>query len=310
MRIIFMGSPDFAVPSLDILVKSGYNVVAVITATDKLGGRGGKQLLKTAVKIYAETNNIPVLQPKNLKSEEFLNEVRSYQADLQIVVAFRMLPVVLWDMPEHGTYNLHGSLLPRYRGAAPINWAVIRGEEKTGVTSFKLQHEIDTGDFLFQRETKIGADETAGELYQRLMLIGAEVILDTVKAIEKNDYTLIPQKNEDVTNAPKIFHETCEINWNQDVQLVYNFIRGMSPFPAAWTKIGTLTCKIYTCKMEKSNVEISGRIITNGKTEMKISALGGSIILEVIQLEGKRKMHIIDFLNGQKEFIAENKMVN
>ena len=297
-----MGSPDFAVPAIDILVKNNYNVVAVITATDKLGGRGGKQVLKTAVKQYAEENNIPILQPKNLKAPEFIEELKSYQADLQIVVAFRMLPVVVWDMPIHGTYNLHGSLLPKYRGAAPIHWAVINGESETGVTSFKLQHEIDTGDFLFQEKIKIGPDETTGELYERMRFIGAELVLKTVKAIENGKVELQAQDDTLVTKAPKIFHETCEINWDQSVDVVYNFIRVFSPYPTAWTTLDGLQLQIISCKKNNQEHERKpGTLVTNHKNEMKIACRGGYIELEEIKLQGKRKMNIIDFLNGYKD---------
>lgn len=302
MRIVFMGSPDFAVPSLDILVKNGYDVVAVITATDKYGGRGGKKLLKTPVKVYAEENNIPVLQPKNLKASEFIEELASYKADVQIVVAFRMLPVVVWDMPQHGTYNLHGSLLPKYRGAAPINWAVVRGEKETGVTSFKLKHAIDTGDFLFQRKIKIGEDETAGELYERMRFLGADVIHDTLKAIETGELNLIPQDDSEATSAPKIYKETCEINWKQDVSTVYNFIRGMSPFPTAWTTLDGLQFQITKCKKKESDQALSpGQVVIERTKKMKISCANGYIILEEVKLQGKRKMTVVDFLNGYKE---------
>lgn len=297
-----MGSPDFAVPSLDILVKNNYDVVAVITATDKYGGRGGKKLLKTPVKVYAEEHNIPVLQPKNLKNEDFIEELRSYNADLQIVVAFRMLPVVVWDMPEQGTYNLHGSLLPKYRGAAPIHWAVINGEKETGVTSFKLKHAIDTGDYLFQEKLPIGEDETTGEVYEKLKLLGAKVILKTVKAIEEGPIDLIPQDESLVSKAPKLYHETCQINWNRPVDDVYNFIRGLSPFPTAWTEMDDLKLQIIACKKQKLDREIvAGKIHSNGKNEMKISCNDGYIVCEEIKLQGKRKMNIVDFLNGYKD---------
>ena len=297
-----MGSPDFAVPSLDILIQNGYDVVAVITATDKMGGRGGKKLLKTPVKVHAEKHNIPVLQPKNLKNEAFIEELKSYKADLQIVVAFRMLPVVVWDMPKHGTYNLHGSLLPKYRGAAPINWAVINGDKETGVTSFKLKHEIDTGDFLYQRAMPIGEDETAGEVYEKMRFMGAEVILETIKAIESDDITLIAQDNTKVTKAPKIYHETCQIDWNQDVQIVYNFIRGMSPYPTAWTTLDDKQFNIIRCRMEKSNIELEPKtVLSDRKSNMKIASKNGYILLDFIQLQGKRRMEIKDFLNGYKD---------
>lgn len=299
MRIVFMGSPDFAVPSLEILVQNGYNVVAVVTATDKYGGRGGKQLLETDVKKYAVSQDIPVLQPKNLKSTEFIDELRSYKADLQIVVAFRMLPVVVWDMPELGTYNLHGSLLPQYRGAAPINWAIINGESVTGVTSFKLKHAIDTGDYLLQKEIPIDPDETAGELYHRMKYIGAEVILDTVKAIENKNISLHPQDENLVSKAPKIFHDTCEIDWSKPIEEVYNFIRGLSPYPAAWTTIDGKVCKIMRCKkLDKMIEKQSGTLVTDQKTKLLIAAKGGYIQIEEIKMQGKRALPIDDFLNG------------
>ena len=303
MRIIFMGSPDFAVPSLDILVKNGYNVVAVITATDKMGGRGGKKLLKTPVKKYAEENNIPVLQPKNLKNEAFIEELTSFKADLQIVVAFRMLPVVVWEMPLLGTYNLHGSLLPKYRGAAPINWAVVNGDTETGVTSFKLKHAIDTGDYLFQKSIEILPNETAGEVYEKMRFMGAGVILDTVKAIENKNVTLIPQDETLVSKAPKIFHDTCEINWDQNVSTVYNFIRGMSPFPTAWTTLDDKQFRIIKCTFEKFNISnsIPGEFIFEGKKSLKIVCKDGFIFPSFVQLQGKRKMEIQDFLNGYSQ---------
>ncbi len=238
MRIIFMGTPDFAVPSLDILVKSGHEVVAVVTSTDKLGGRGGKQILQSPIKKYAEANIIPVLQPPNLKSPAFIEELKSYNADLQVVVAFRMLPELVWSMPKLGTFNLHGSLLPKYRGAAPINWAVINGETETGVTTFFIKHEIDTGDLLFQEAIPIGENETAGEVHDRMMLVGADLVLKTVNAIQNDKYKLSKQDESKVCKAPKIYHETCEIDFNQPVKKVHDFIRGLSPYPGAWTLIG------------------------------------------------------------------------
>ena len=221
LRIVFMGTPEFAVPSLDILVKSGYNVVAVVTAADNYGGRGGKQLIESAIKKYAVKNGIPVLQPEKLKAPFFLEQLKSFQADLQIVVAFRMLPEVVWNMPPLGTFNLHGSLLPKYRGAAPINHAIINGEKETGVTSFKLKHEIDTGDILLQRPILIEDDDTAGSLHNRMMMLGAEVVHDTVKLIESGNYNFIKQDNTLVSKAPKNFHETCKIDFNQHVDIVF-----------------------------------------------------------------------------------------
>ena len=298
MRIVFMGSPDFAVPALDILRKNKYNVVAVITATDKLGGRGGKKVLKTAVKRYAEEHEIPVLQPKNLKDPEFIEELRTYEADLQIVVAFRMLPIVVWDMPKMGTYNLHGSLLPKYRGAAPINWAVINGEKETGVTSFKLKHQIDTGDFMFQEKLPIGPNETAGEVYEKLRFLGGDVILKTVRAIEAGSYKLIPQDESLVSKAPKIFHNTCEIDWTKDITEVHNFIRGMSPFPTSWTTLDGLQFNIIEAKMVREEHSQDVGTFEFHKKEMRIYAVGGYVNPIKVQLQGKRKMPIQDFLNG------------
>ncbi len=300
MRIIFMGSPDFAVPSLDILIQNGYNVVAVITATDKLGGRGGKKVLKTAVKKYAEEANLPILQPKNLKAPEFIEELKSYKADLQIVVAFRMLPIVVWDMPQYGTYNLHGSLLPKYRGAAPIHWAVINGEKETGVTSFKLKHAIDTGDFMFQEKLPIAHDETTGDVYEKLKILGATVILKTVAAIEKNEIILLPQDESMVSKAPKLFHETCEIKWDKKVIEIYNFIRGLSPFPTAWTMLDDLQFNIMEATYEQSTHDKKCGEIVFLKREMRIFAKDGFIKPTRVQLQGKRKMEIGDFLNGYK----------
>ncbi|MEN0051746.1 MAG: methionyl-tRNA formyltransferase, partial [Bacteroidota bacterium] len=218
LRIVFMGTPDFAVPSLQVLVENDYQVVGVITATDKYGGRGGKHLIESAVKRYAVAQNIPVLQPKNLKAADFQAELKALNANLQVVVAFRMLPESVWVMPAYGTFNLHGSLLPKYRGAAPINWAVINGEKETGVTSFFLKQQIDTGDMLFQESLPIGEDETAGEVHDRMMQLGAEVVLKSVQAVEKGDYELQAQNNELATKAPKIYHDTCEIDFNQSTQ--------------------------------------------------------------------------------------------
>lgn len=294
-----MGSPDFAVPSLEILLAYDFNVVAVVTATDKKGGRGGKKLLQTAVKQCADKHNIPVLQPKNLKSPKFVDKLRSFNADLQIVVAFRMLPEIVWNMPKYGTYNLHGSLLPQYRGAAPINWAVINGEKVTGVTSFKLKHAIDTGDYMLQREIEIGNNETAGELYNRMMHIGAEVILDTVNNISNEKIELHPQDDSKVSKAPKIYHDTCRIDWAQETTTIFNFIRGLSPYPVAWTMIDGLKLKIYSCdKVITNKEEKPGSLRTDNKTYIHITCNDGYLSLLQIQLQGKRAMNIKDFLNG------------
>jgi methionyl-tRNA formyltransferase len=244
LRVVFMGTPEFAVASLQKLVENDCNVVAVITSPDKPSGRG-LQLSASPVKVYALSQGIAVLQPEKLKNPAFLEELQSYQADLQVVVAFRMLPEVVWNMPTKGTFNLHASLLPDYRGAAPINWAIMNGETETGATTFFLEHEIDTGKIIFQVKETISADDTIGTLYERLMHKGADLTLKTVTAIEANDYPQIPQLQIDIVKlAPKIFKETCQINWNQPSDTIQNFVRGLSPYPAAWTTLNGKVCKI------------------------------------------------------------------
>lgn len=296
-----MGTPDFAVPSLDILIENNYNVVAVITATDKKGGRGGKKLIESAVKKYAVSKNIPVLQPPNLKNEAFIEHLRSYQADLQIVVAFRMLPEVVWAMPTLGTFNLHGSLLPKYRGAAPINWAIIKGEKKTGVTTFFIQKEIDTGDIIMQKQLPIGPNETAGGLHDRMMCLGANTILETVKLIGQADLKPSLQDHQAATPAPKLFKENCLINFNQPTQTVYNFIRGLSPYPAAWGNLNDEAWKILNANMELKNHEFTpGTLHTDGKKHLKVATNDGFIHILKLQVPGKRRMDVLDFLNGWK----------
>ena len=299
LRIVFMGTPEFAVPSLDILIKNGYDIVGVITATDKLGGRGKKQVIQSAVKKYALEKGLKVLQPKNLKSPDFLAELKSLQANLQVVVAFRMLPQVVWDMPKYGTFNLHGSLLPKYRGAAPINWAVINGEKETGVSTFFLKQAIDTGDILFQKKMPIHENETAGEVHDRMMDLGARVVLKTIQAIENEDYTLQKQNNKQATKAPKIFHETCEINFNQPCQKVHDFIRGLSPYPAAWTTLDGKTLKILkSSKLIEHHNHLAGKFQTDGKKKLLISTIDGYIQIHELQLQGRKRMKVADFLNG------------
>ena len=245
LRIIFMGTPDFAVSTLQTLVENGQNVVAVITAPDKPAGRGLK-LNESAVKQYAVSQNIPVLQPTNLKAETFLAELKSYQADLQIIVAFRMLPEAVWNMPPLGSFNIHASLLPQYRGAAPINWAIMNGETETGVTTFFLQHQIDTGDIIFQDKVTIEPTDDFGSLYEKLKHAGAALALKTVKAIEAGNVPSEPQKtNQELKEAPKIFKDTCQINWNQPAQKIHDFVRGLSPYPTAWTIFDDKTFKIF-----------------------------------------------------------------
>jgi methionyl-tRNA formyltransferase len=299
LRIIFLGTPDFAVPSLAKLVENGYNIVAVITAPDKPAGRG-LQLQQSPVKKYALEKNIPVLQPEKLKNLAFLEELKSYKADLQIVIAFRMLPELVWDMPRLGTFNLHASLLPQYRGAAPINRAIMNGEKETGLTTFFLQQEIDTGHILLQEKILIGEDETAGELHDKMMLAGADLVLKTVQAIEKNALTPIPQtESTEVKHAPKIFKEDCRIDWTLDINAIHNHIRGLSPYPASWTTLQGKNFKIYIAKRETaSHIYPAGKILTDGKTYMKVAAQNGFIQLLEIQMEGKKRMPVNEFLKG------------
>lgn len=294
-----MGTPDFAVPSLRILVQNGYKVVGVVTATDKYGGRGKKQLLESPVKKYAVEQGIPVLQPKNLKSPEFQEELRGLNANLQVVVAFRMLPEAVWDLPEYGTFNLHGSLLPRFRGAAPINWAVINGDAETGVTTFFIRHKIDTGDVLFQEKMPIGPNETAGAVHDRMMLLGAETVLKTVKAIESGDYQLQKQDDALATKAPKLFRETCEIDFTQPIEKVHNFVRGLSPYPAAWTTLEGKQLKILRAHYEKADLDATpGTFRSDNKSWIKIAAPDGWLVVEELQMQGRKRMKANNFLNG------------
>lgn len=305
MKIVFMGTPEFAVASLDILVQNNYEIVGVVTVPDKPAGRG-QQLQQSAVKKYALEKGLPILQPEKLKDEAFINELKKLNADLQIVVAFRMLPEVVWNMPPLGTYNLHGSLLPKYRGAAPINWAVINGETESGVTSFKLKHEIDTGNMLFQAKAPISKTTTAGELHDTLMHIGADLILKTVKAIESGNYELKPQDDTQSIHAPKLFKETCKINWNNPAEKIYNLIRGLSPYPAAYTEFvdknnQTLGIKIFVSEMEESNHNLgTGTVVSDGKAFLKVACNNGYIYIKELQMAGKKRMLVEEFLRGFK----------
>lgn len=302
LRIVFMGTPDFAVPSLRILLDNGYDIAAVVTATDKWGGRGGKQLLESPVKRFAVEHGIKVLQPTLLKSESFLQELKSLHADLQIVVAFRMLPEVVWKMPQLGTFNLHGSLLPKYRGAAPINWALIKGEKETGVTTFFIQQEIDTGDLLFQATLPIGENDTAGDIHDAMMELGAGLVLKTVKAIETGHYELKKQDDSLACPAPKIFHETCQINFQQSVRDVHNFVRGLSPYPTAWTTFNDLEMKLFKTSIENTPpTEAPGSWVSDRKKTFKFAAVDGYLVVHELQLQGKKRMSVTDFLNGWKE---------
>ena len=269
LRIIFLGTPDFAATSLQKLVENQVNVVAVVTAPDKPKGRG-KKVATSAVKDYALQAGIPVLQPTNLKSEEFRSELGSYQADLQIVVAFRMLPVAVWDMPRLGTFNLHASLLPQYRGAAPINWAIINGEKETGITTFFLKHEIDTGEIIFQEKEPITADDTVGTLYVRLMDKGAELVLKTVQAIAAGDYPQLPQEStSELKPAPKIFKEDCRIRWEQKASAVRDFIRGLSPYPGAWTTLDGKVLKVYAAELTETEAKQPGKLEVVNKNQLQ-----------------------------------------
>jgi methionyl-tRNA formyltransferase len=310
LRIIFMGTPEFAVASLDALVKEGCNIVAVVTAPDKPAGRGMK-LQESPVKKYAVEKSISVLQPEKLKAPEFLEQLRLFNAHLQIVVAFRMLPELVWNMPPMGTVNVHGSLLPQYRGAAPINWAIINGEKETGITTFKLKHEIDTGDILLQQSLPIGENETAGELHDRMKELGAQILVTTVKGLAEGSLTEKPQasliqagslqSSNGLKHAPKIFTETCKIDWNKSLDEVHNLVRGLSPFPGAFTYFQDKLLKIYRCEKEPYDTPLTpGQWETDHKSFLKFSTPDGYIHVKELQLEGKKKMPVADFLKGYR----------
>ena len=296
-----MGTPEFAVPSLDILVKNGFDVVAVVTVPDKPSGRG-LQLTPSPVKTYALAHHIPVLQPEKLKDEAFQAQLKSFEADLQVVVAFRMLPEAVWDMPRLGTLNLHASLLPDYRGAAPINWAIINGETETGCTTFFLKHEIDTGDVIFQFKQPILPTDNIGTLYEKQMSKGAELILKTISAIQNGDYPRSPQPYVEVPKlAPKIFKETCKIDWSKSAVEIHNLVRGLSPYPAAFTVINEKTCKIFeTFVVNESKKGEIGNLLTDGKTFIHFQTKQGQIGILSLQLEGKKRMNVEDFLRGNR----------
>lgn len=306
LKIVFFGTPEFAVESLDSLINNGYNVAAVVTATDKPAGRGHK-LLKSAVKEYALSHDLEILQPASLKDPIFIDRLREINADLFIVIAFRMLPEIVWTMPRFGTFNLHGSLLPRYRGAAPINWALINGDTETGVTTFFLKHEIDTGDIIDQRKISVGPDENFGSVYDRLMHIGAELTVDTVQRIVDGTLTTTPQNSEGLESpspAPKIFKDTCRINWSLPANQVHNLVRGLSPAPAAWSAIRasdgeSIPVKIYATTVPESRSDKQpGYIEINGGS-MFVSC-GESTVIEIKELQpaGKKRMPIADYLRG------------
>ncbi len=302
-RIIFMGTPEFAVPSLEILIQHKLNVVAVITAPDKPQGRG-QTLKPSPVKECALKYNIPVLQPANLKSEQFQQELRQYNADLQIVVAFRMLPESVWSMPRLGTFNLHASLLPQYRGAAPINWAIINGETETGATTFFLRHEIDTGSILFQEREPILPNDDAGTLYERLRMKGAQLVLSTVHAIAAGDHQPIEQQVvSELKSAPKIFKETCAIKWDQPSEAVRNFVRGLSPYPGAWTTIKDKVFKVFRVNVIPSSSYPAGATSlwhTDNKNYLYFRTANGWVSVEELQPEGKKRMTIEEYFRGNK----------
>lgn len=305
LRIIFMGTPEFAVPSLERIADAGYEIVAVITALDKPSGRG-LQVNESAVKKFAVSKNMKVLQPEKLKDEDFINQLKALKADLQIVVAFRMLPEVVWNMPSMGTINLHGSLLPQYRGAAPINWAIINGEKETGVTTFKLKHNIDTGNILMQEKIQIGDAETAGKLHDKMMILGADLLLQTIDKLEQNQLEEIPQAQFDQSrtlhHAPKIFTETCMIDWNKSADAIYNLIRGLSPYPSAFTYVNEKKLKIFVAEKEIINHRNSpGELMSDHKSFLKFACNNGYISVKELQLEGKKKMKVEDFLRGWRE---------
>lgn len=306
LRIVFMGTPEFAVASLNALVEAGCNIVGVITAPDKPAGRGMK-LTESAVKKYAVEKDLHILQPPKLKNPEFLAQLQALNADLQVVVAFRMLPEVVWKMPPFGTINLHGSLLPQYRGAAPINWAIINGETETGVTTFKLKQEIDTGDILLQEKILIGENDTAGQLHDIMKEIGANLLVATVKGIEDGSLQetaqskALEQFTGELKHAPKLFTETCTINWNKSCDDIYNLVRGLSPYPGAITHLNGKILKIYQSSKEKTTpAHAAGEYATDGKTYLKFACVNGYIDATEIQLEGKKRIGISEFLRGYR----------
>jgi len=309
MKIVFMGTPDFAVESLKALVDNGYQVVGVITAPDKPAGRG-RQLSESAVKKYAVENGLIVLQPEKLKNPDFLAELENLNADIQIVVAFRMLPEVVWNRPPLGTFNLHASLLPQYRGAAPLNWAIINGERETGVTTFLLDKEIDTGRIIFQESIEIGENDSVGDLHDRMMQVGANLVLKTVDAlaegrVEAVEQTALMDRPETIKHAPKIFKEDCRIDWTRDTESVRNLVRGLSPYPAAWTEFlnketsEIMTAKIYAAISDNNNLPgAPGTLLSDGKTFLKVACIDGWLSITDIQLSGKKRMKTEELLRG------------
>lgn len=310
LRIVYMGTPDFAVESLRCLVEGGYNVVGVITMPDKPVGRHGSVLQPSPVKVYAQEHGLKILQPERLKDESFIEELRALNAHLQIVVAFRMLPEVVWSMPPMGTFNLHASLLPQYRGAAPINWAVINGEKETGITTFFLKHEIDTGEIIQQVHVPIEDTDNVGIVHDKLMMLGGKLVVETVDAILAGGVKTMPQENihieGDLRPAPKIFKDTCRIDWSKNLKQVYDFVRGLSPYPASWTELKqpdgkAVVLKVYESrKVEAEHSLPAGQVKTDGKTCFSVAVQNGFLELLSVQLAGKKRMPVAEFLRGYK----------
>lgn len=310
LRIVYMGTPDFAVESLRCLVEGGYNVVGVITMPDKPVGRHGSVLQPSPVKVYAQKHGLKILQPERLKDESFIEELRALNAHLQIVVAFRMLPEVVWSMPPMGTFNLHASLLPQYRGAAPINWAVINGEKETGITTFFLKHEIDTGEIIQQVHVPIEDTDNVGIVHDKLMMLGGKLVVETVDAILAGGVKTMPQENihieGDLRPAPKIFKDTCRIDWSKNLKQVYDFVRGLSPYPASWTELKqpdgkAVVLKVYESrKVEAEHSLPVGQVKTDGKTYFSVAVQNGFLELLSVQLAGKKRMPVAEFLRGYK----------
>lgn len=305
LRVVFMGSPQFAVTTLEKMIERGINVVGVVTATDKPAGRGQK-IMMSAVKESALKHGLPLLQPEKLKDAQFLEALAQWEADLFVVVAFRMLPEVVWKMPQQGTINLHGSLLPKYRGAAPIHWAIINGEKETGVTTFYINEQIDQGDIIDRTTIPIGENETLGEVHDRMMVIGAQTLCDTVEKIARGEVISIVQnsliqKESDACLAPKLSKEIAQINWNLPTQKVHDFIRGMSPFPCAWTMLDGKNLRIYSGhKVEGKSSLVPGEFLSDGKTFIHFGCINGQYALNDIQLEGKKRMLVDEFLRGYR----------
>ena len=311
LRIVYLGTPEFAVESLKRLVDGGYNIVGVVTMPDKAIGRHQNVLSKSAVKVFAESHGLPLLQPANLKDPEFVAQLKAWQADVQVVVAFRMLPEVVWAMPRFGTFNLHAALLPQYRGAAPINWAIINGERETGITTFFLQHEIDTGNVIQQVRVPIADTDTAGDIHDRLMLLGGDLVIETINTLIEGNIKVIPQEemqtDEPLKPAPKLFKDNCKIDWSAGAKKCYDLIRGLSPYPAAWTTFVSgekqQTLKIFFSEKEFCTPAAPvGTIIIADKADLKVALSDGYLHLKEIQPAGKKRMPVADFLRGFRPF--------